>query len=108
MGISTKIVVGDATKCKQCYVCRNVCPSSDIQFVPFIDGYLVNCYEHIKGPYPKNICAACFSVNNKPFCVEACTEHALRLVDVRRERISRNNQAVVQLFKYWGGRKKHE
>lgn len=100
-------VVGDREKCKQCLACQVACPSGDIKFVPFQDkkGRLIYCQPQDR-LYPAGLCSACFESGIPPACIAACPEQALRMVNVRQERKSKNKQAIIYLYKYWGGRKR--
>lgn len=108
METSLSFVVGDKEKCKRCLTCRVACPSGDINFVPFQEknGRLIFCQQRGRG-YPECICSACLASDIPPACIAACPEKALKIVNVRQERKSKNQQAVIYLYKYWGGKRGH-
>lgn len=107
METSLSFVVGDKDKCRHCLACRVACPSGDIEFVPFQEknGRLIFCQKQGR-LYPEYICSACLESDILPACIAACPEKALKIVNVRQERKTKNQQAVNYLYKYWGGKKR--
>lgn len=102
----TSFLVGDGEKCKKCLACHAVCPTGDINFVPFRDksGQLNKSSDSLRREYPEHMCSVCFETEKSPICITACPEHALQVVNARQERKAKNQKAVIYLYKYWGGR----
>ncbi|WP_425060577.1 hypothetical protein SCACP_13060 [Sporomusa carbonis] len=100
-------VVGDGEKCKHCLTCQAACPTGDIKHVPFQykNGKLSYLEPHGMA-HSEFMCSVCMDSDKRPACIEACPEQALRLIDVRQERKTKNKRAVIYLYKYWGGKKR--
>lgn len=103
-------LIGDREKCKQCLACQAACPSGDIKFVPFQNKHGKLFYREPLGEgYPERMCGVCLEDGRHPICMGVCPNEALRVVNVRQERKTKNKQAVNKVYKYWGGRKRsHE